>query len=57
MKYTRSADFCAGRIDVITNSTFITNAVIKRVHCIVKSRNRTSFIFLASNVFLETSYL
>ena len=32
-KNTRSADFCADRIDVITNFAVITNAVIKRVHC------------------------
>ena len=31
-KYTRSADFCADRIDVITNFAVITNVVIKRVH-------------------------
>ena len=31
-KNTRSADFCADRIDVITNFAVITNAVIKRVH-------------------------
>ena len=35
MKNTRSADFCADRIDVITNFSVITNAVIKMVHCIV----------------------
>ena len=28
---TRSADFCADRIDVITNFAVITNVVIKRV--------------------------
>ena len=33
MTKTRSADFCADRIDVITNFAVITNAVIKRVHC------------------------
>ena len=33
MKNTRSADFCADRIDVITNFAVITNVVIKRVHC------------------------
>ena len=32
-KNTRSADFCADRIDVMTNFAVITNAVIKRVHC------------------------
>ena len=32
-KYTRSADFCAARIDVITNYAVITNVVIKRVQC------------------------
>ena len=33
IKSTRSADFCADRIDVITNFAVITNAVIKRAHC------------------------
>ena len=33
MKNARSADFCADRIDVTTNSAVITNVVIKRVHC------------------------
>ena len=33
MKTTRTADFCADRIDVITNFAVITNAVVKRVHC------------------------
>ena len=32
-KDTQSADFCAGRVGVITNFAVITNAVIKRVHC------------------------
>ena len=31
-KYTRSADFGADQIDVITNFIVITNVVIKRVH-------------------------
>ena len=34
IKNTRSAEFCADRIDVITNLAVITNVVIKRVHCI-----------------------
>ena len=34
LKNTRSADFCAERIDVIMSFAVITNAVIKRVHCI-----------------------
>ena len=34
MKNTQSADFCADRIDVITNFAVITNAIIKRIHCI-----------------------
>ena len=34
MKNTRSADFCADRIDVIMNFDVITNVVIKRAHCI-----------------------
>ena len=29
----RSADFCADRIDVITNFAVITNVVKKRAHC------------------------
>ena len=33
MKKPRSTDFCADRIDVITNVAVMTNAVIKRVHC------------------------
>ena len=33
MKNTQSTDFCADRVDVITNFAVITNAVIKRVHC------------------------
>ena len=33
MKNTRSADFCAGQIDVMTNFAVIANVVIKRVHC------------------------
>ena len=33
MKNTRSADFCADRIDVIMNLAVIANVVIKRVHC------------------------
>ena len=38
MKNTRSADFCADRIDVITNFAVITNVVIKRVHCITSTK-------------------
>ena len=34
-KNTRSADFCADQIDVITNFAVITNVVITRVHCII----------------------
>ena len=33
IKNTLSADFCADRIDVITNFAVVTNVVIKRVHC------------------------
>ena len=33
MKNTQSADFCADRIDVITNFAVTTNVVIKRGHC------------------------
>ena len=31
---TRSANFCADQIDIITNFAVITNVHIKRVHCI-----------------------
>ena len=34
MKYARSADFCADRIDVITNFAVITNVVIRRLHLV-----------------------
>ena len=34
MKNTQSADFCADQIDIIMNFAVITNALIKRVHCI-----------------------
>ena len=33
MKNTRTADFCADRMDVITNFAVITITVVKRVHC------------------------
>ena len=33
LKNTRTADFCADRIDVISNVAVITNVVIKRIHC------------------------
>ena len=32
---TRSADFCADQIDVLTNVAVITNVIIERVHCIM----------------------
>ena len=35
IKNTRSTDFCADGIDVITNFAIIMNAVIKRVYCII----------------------
>ena len=35
MKNTRSADFCAAKVDVITNFAVITNVVIMRVHCTI----------------------
>ena len=35
IKNTQSADFCADRIDVITNFAAITNVVITRVYCTV----------------------
>ena len=41
IKNTRSADFCADHIDVITNFADITNVVIKRVHC---TREHTSVL-------------
>ena len=34
MKNTRSADFCADQIDVITKFAVITYVIIKRVYCI-----------------------
>ena len=37
MKNTHTADFCAERIDVITNFAVITNVVIKRVGSQYKS--------------------
>ena len=33
MKTARPADFCADRIDVITNFAVLLNVIIKRVHC------------------------
>ena len=36
MKNTRSSDFCANQIDVITNFAVIKNVAVKRVHCICK---------------------
>ena len=42
-KNTRSADFYADRIDVITNFAVKTNVVIKRVHCILTVRIFTLF--------------
>ena len=39
-KNTRSADFCADQIDVVTSFAVITNVAIKRVHCItLKAKN------------------
>ena len=37
LKNARSVDFCADRIDVITNFAVITNAVIKKVNCMLIS--------------------
>ena len=37
MENTRSADFCADQIAVITNFGVITNVVMKRFHCICLS--------------------
>ena len=43
MKNTRSADFCADRIDVIKNFAVTTNVVIKRIHCsYVKSASKVT---------------
>ena len=33
MKNTRSANFCADQIDVITNFAVIANVIMKRFHC------------------------
>ena len=46
MKKTRSADFCADRIDVIVIFDVIKNVVIKRAHCI--------FVFMCCFSFLPT---
>ena len=49
-KYTRSADFCADRIDVITNVVVITNfavitiVVIKRVHCTSSDKGHAKYL-------------
>ena len=45
MKNTRSADFCADQIDVITNFAIITNFVIKRVHYIRLSQVTVAEVF------------
>ena len=43
LKKTRSADFCADKVDVITNFAVITNVVIKRVHYMRPERNLNYF--------------
>ena len=43
-KKTRSADFCADQIDVITNVAVIMNIVIKRVHYIARLKIDTLVI-------------
>ena len=63
-KNTRSADFCADRIDVITDFVVITNVVIKRVHCtkyefymnFVKQDNGTQKIRVFNFYFLFDIY-
>ena len=37
-KKTRSADFCADQIDIITTFAIVTNVVIKKVHRIYSTR-------------------
>ena len=60
MKNTRSADFCSDQIDVITKFAFITNAVIKRVHCRIgitaenchPGRRKTQFAPMKPTIYL-----
>ena len=42
-KNTRYADFCADRIDGITNFAVIVNVVIKRVRCTFQGKQRCNF--------------
>ena len=50
MKNTRTADFCAEQIDVLTNFAVIMNAVVKRVHCINDSAYGTDPTSLQNSV-------
>ena len=57
-KNTRSANFCADQIDVITKFAVITNVVIKRVHCIDSGHvcdviSKTVSSFLKKCLFLK----
>ena len=49
----KNTDFCADRIDFITNFAVITNAVIKRVHCIAEAIHRIIIPKLSSLIYAE----
>ena len=53
MKKTRSADFCADRIDVITKFAVITNVVIKRVHCTYQHVNDQCVLVRNKNEYFQ----
>ena len=63
MKNTRSADFCADRLDFIRNFAVIMNVVIKRVQCIMRSKRIPiigvflCFFFFVFNLLLLQSTL
>ena len=49
-KNTRFVDFCADRIDVITNFAIMMNVIIERAHCITVF----SAVLYLQGYFLET---
>ena len=51
MKKCTIPDFCADRIDIITNVAVITNTVIKRVHYNTK-RRQLLFLYTALRTFV-----
>ena len=54
MKKTRSTDFCADRIDVITNLVVIANAVLKSVHCShVYGKISTAILIILSSCYSD----